>query len=95
MSIEHYQMLDCSFTLRQMQVIALCATGMQPKQVALALDIATGTVKSHLVHIRNRLRIDSYRLLIVKALENGFDSQGHFMGQYLLDGIDWQKWLPK
>jgi DNA-binding CsgD family transcriptional regulator len=92
----HYDFKDQRLTLRQMQVLSLNLHGLTQRQIAGYLDCSEGTVKTHLKDIANILHLgpNRSRVLIGLALENGFDSKGHYQDEYLFDdnatGLPWE-----
>ena len=58
-------------TDREIDVLRLLATGSANKEIARALFVTEATVKSHLVHIFTKLRVDSRSRAIHVAQETG------------------------
>lgn len=58
-------------TDREIQVLRLLATGATNKEMARSLFVTEATVKSHLVHIFTKLRVDSRSRAIHRAQETG------------------------
>jgi DNA-binding NarL/FixJ family response regulator len=50
---------DVKMTLREREVIALIAVGLSNKEIALRLNIATDTVKSHVRNVMDKLALRS------------------------------------
>jgi DNA-binding NarL/FixJ family response regulator len=50
---------DVKMTLREREVIALIAVGLSNKEIALRLNIATDTVKSHVRNVMDKLALHS------------------------------------
>ncbi len=58
-------------TDRELEVLTHLATGSSNKEIAKALFVSEATVKSHLVHIFTKLRVDSRARAIHVAAERG------------------------
>lgn len=56
---------------REIEVLELVAKGRSNKDVGKALHISTATVKTHLVHIYNKLGVDDRTSAVTTALEKG------------------------
>jgi len=63
-------------TPREMEVLALLASGMTNKQVAQELHLSLSTVKRHLEHIMYKLKVPDRTQAVVKAIEMGLISVG-------------------
>lgn len=75
---ERPSVLDDLLTNRELEVLALMATGATNERIAQRLVIATGTVKSHVKQILRKLRVDNraeaisqYLRLTIGAREDG------------------------
>lgn len=58
-STEHASALESMLTSRELEVLALMATGATNDRIAKRLVIATDTVKSHVKHILRKLRVEN------------------------------------
>lgn len=56
---------------RELDVLRLVAEGLANKEVARALFISEGTVKTHLVHIFGKLGVDSRTSAVAAARGHG------------------------
>ena len=60
-----------NLSAREIEVLELVATGNSNKEVGKALHISTATVKTHLIHIYNKLGVDDRTSAVTTALEKG------------------------
>ncbi|NJN55065.1 MAG: response regulator transcription factor [Anaerolineae bacterium] len=60
-----------SLSAREIEVLQLVATGASNQQIGKALHISTATVKTHLIHIFNKLGVDGRTAAVTVALEKG------------------------
>lgn len=60
-----------SLSAREIEVLQLVAKGASNQQIGKELHISTATVKSHLVHIFNKLGVDGRTAAVTVALEKG------------------------
>ncbi|MCP4359813.1 MAG: response regulator transcription factor [Chloroflexi bacterium] len=60
-----------SLSAREIEVLELVAKGNSNKEVGKALYISTSTVKTHLIHIYNKLGVDDRTAAVTTALEAG------------------------
>ena len=60
-----------NLSAREIEVLQLVARGSSNKEVAKALHISTATVKTHLIHIYNKLGVDDRTAAVTTALEKG------------------------
>jgi DNA-binding NarL/FixJ family response regulator len=60
-----------SLSAREIEVLQLVARGNSNKEVGKALHISTATVKTHLIHIYNKLGVDDRTAAVTTALEKG------------------------
>jgi len=63
-----------SLSAREIEVLQLVARGASNKEVGKALHISTATVKTHLIHIYNKLAVDDRTAAVTTALEKGIIS---------------------
>jgi ATP/maltotriose-dependent transcriptional regulator MalT len=56
---------------REIEVLELVAKGNTNKEVAKILHISTATVKTHLIHIYNKLGVDDRTAATTTAIEKG------------------------
>lgn len=56
---------------RETEVLELVADGLSNQQISARLYLSQATVKSHLVHIYAKLRVDSRTAAVAAALERG------------------------
>jgi len=56
---------------REMEVLAAVARGRNNKQIARALHLSEGTVKTHLLHIYAKLGVDDRTAAVTTAVERG------------------------
>lgn len=63
-------------TPRQCQVLALIAEGLANKQIARELDIALGTVKTHVATILRELNVSSRTQAVARALRGQIPIEG-------------------
>jgi ATP/maltotriose-dependent transcriptional regulator MalT len=60
-----------TLSAREIEVLELVAKGNSNKEVGKALHISTATVKTHLVHIYNKLSVDDRTAAVTSAMEKG------------------------
>lgn len=60
-----------NLSAREIEVLALVSKGNSNKQVARALHISTATVKTHLIHIFDKLGVKDRTSAVTVALEKG------------------------
>ena len=60
-----------NLSAREIEVLQLVAKGSSNKEVGKALHISTATVKTHLIHIYNKLGVDDRTAAVTTALEKG------------------------
>ena len=60
-----------SLSAREIEVLQLVARGSSNKEVGQALHISTATVKTHLIHIYNKLGVADRTSAVTTALERG------------------------
>jgi DNA-binding NarL/FixJ family response regulator len=60
-----------SLSAREIEVLQLVAKGNSNKEVGKALHISTATVKTHLIHIYNKLGVDDRTAAVTTAIEKG------------------------
>lgn len=60
-----------SLSAREIEVLQLVARGKSNKDVGKTLHISTATVKTHLVHIYNKLGVDDRTAAVTTAIEKG------------------------
>lgn len=80
-------------TLCQARIVSLLMHGLQRKQLALCLGNSHHTIDTHLDRIYKALEINDSRLVMLWALQHGFDLEGCLNEQYLFDnlgGLPWQ-----
>jgi len=58
-----------NLSAREIEVLQLVAKGKSNKEVGRALHISTATVKTHLIHIYNKLRVDDRTAAVTTAIE--------------------------
>jgi len=58
-----------SLSAREIEVLQLVAKGNSNKEVGKALHISTATVKTHLIHIYNKLGVDDRTAAVTTAIE--------------------------
>lgn len=56
---------------REIEVLQLVAKGYSNKEIGKELRISTATVKTHLIHIYNKLGVDDRTAAVTTALEKG------------------------
>ena len=56
---------------REIEVLQLVAKGKSNREVGKTLHISTATVKTHLIHIYNKLGVDDRTAAVTTALEKG------------------------
>lgn len=78
MAQDTYPFGEHRFTARQIEVISLVVKGNTRMGVAIHMGVSKSTVDNHLRIIYLKLGIHSLGALIVKALDNGFDSHGGY-----------------
>lgn len=61
-----------SLTPRESQVLQLVADGLSNQQISKHLFLSQGTVKTHLVHIYDKLDVDSRTAAVAAAKSRGF-----------------------
>ncbi len=59
---------------REIEVLQLAARGSSNKEIGKALHISTATVKTHLIHIYDKLGVDNRTAAVTVALEKGIFS---------------------
>lgn len=60
-----------NLSTREIEVLQLVAKGASNQQIGKELHISTATVKSHLIHIFNKLGVDGRTAAVTVALEKG------------------------
>ena len=63
-----------NLSAREIEVLQLVARGSSNKEIGKALHISTATVKTHLIHIYNKLGVDDRTAAVTTALEKGIIS---------------------
>jgi len=58
-----------NLSAREIEVLGLVARGKSNKEVGKALHISTATVKTHLIHIYNKLGVDDRTAAVTTAIE--------------------------
>jgi ATP/maltotriose-dependent transcriptional regulator MalT len=58
-----------NLSAREIEVLELVAKGNSNKEVGKALHISTATVKTHLIHIYNKLGVDDRTAAVTTAIE--------------------------
>ncbi len=58
-----------NLSAREIEVLQLVAKGKSNKEVGKALHISTATVKTHLIHIYNKLGVDDRTAAVTTAIE--------------------------
>jgi DNA-binding NarL/FixJ family response regulator len=58
-----------NLSAREIEVLQLVARGNSNKEVGRALHISTATVKTHLIHIYNKLGVDDRTAAVTAAIE--------------------------
>ena len=56
-------------TPREMEILALLATGLRYKEIAAQLSISTSTVRAHLHSLYSKMEVGSRTEAVVKFLE--------------------------
>ncbi|WP_165247848.1 LuxR C-terminal-related transcriptional regulator [Adlercreutzia sp. ZJ141] len=62
---------ECVLTSRELEILTLLSDGHSPKEIAATLYVSTGTVRTHLHHIYEKLNISGQREAILKAQQLG------------------------
>jgi ATP/maltotriose-dependent transcriptional regulator MalT len=60
-----------ALTAREIEVLELVSQGHSNREVGKALHISTATVKTHLIHIFDKLGVDDRTAAVTVALERG------------------------
>ena len=60
-----------NLSAREIEVLQLVAKGKSNKEVGKALHISTATVKTHLIHVYNKLGVDDRTAAVTTAIEKG------------------------
>ena len=60
-----------TLSTRELEVLALVARGASNKEVARSLKISEATVKTHLLHIFEKLGVDDRTAAVTVSLERG------------------------
>lgn len=60
-----------NLSAREIEVLQLVAKGYSNKEIGRELRISTATVKTHLIHIYNKLGVDDRTAAVTTALEKG------------------------
>jgi len=63
-----------NLSTREIEVLELVAKGYSNKEVGKALHISTATVKTHLIHIYNKLDVDDRTAAVTTSIEKGIIS---------------------
>lgn len=71
----------------QMRIIGLNVLGLLRKEMADALGVKPPTIDSHFNRIYKLLLLEGGRQLVVWALSNGFNANGHYNGIDLMEGF--------
>lgn len=56
---------------RERQVLVLIATGLTAPEIAHRLQLATGTVKSHMLHVYEKLAVSERAAAVAEAMRRG------------------------
>jgi ATP/maltotriose-dependent transcriptional regulator MalT len=60
-----------NLSAREIEVLQLVSKGYSNKEIGKTLHISTATVKTHLIHVYNKLGVDDRTAAVTKALEKG------------------------
>lgn len=60
-----------NLSVREIEILQLVAKGYSNKEVGKALHISVATVKTHLIHIYNKLGVDDRTAAVTTALDKG------------------------
>ena len=77
MEAETGQERRATLTDRERQVIRLISEGLSNKQIARRLNVTDGTIKVHLHHIFEKLRVDNRTTLAAVYLSQRTDQSDH------------------
>ncbi len=70
--LDHVRGADpTSLTARELEVITLVADGHRNREIARRLHIGEATVKTHLVHVYEKLGVDDRAHAVTRAVERG------------------------
>ncbi len=83
MKATYLEFAGVELTLREMKIISLLVQLHTRKVIAEKLDISTNTLGHQLTVLYLKTGTGNNMLLIIKALENGFDKQGNYNGKPL------------
>jgi DNA-binding NarL/FixJ family response regulator len=75
-----YQVGGSELTECHMRIISLNIRGLRRKEMAVVLKVASSTIDSHFNRIYREVKFHDARLLVVWALNNGFDGNGNYPG---------------
>jgi DNA-binding NarL/FixJ family response regulator len=62
---------DENLSAREIEVLQLVSKGYSNKKIGKSLHISTATVKTHLIHVYNKLGVDDRTAAVTRALEKG------------------------
>lgn len=68
-SLKHAEQGSAPLSRREIEILALAAEGMKREEVAGRLKISTGTVRTHLQHIYQKLEVNGRTAAIKKAVK--------------------------
>jgi len=66
-----------ALTHRERQIIRLVSEGLSNKQIARRLNVADGTIKVHIHHIFEKLRVDNRTALAAVYLSERLNQSDH------------------
>lgn len=80
-----YSFGDFSLTLSEVRTVSLLMTDLLHKDIADILKIKPTTLENRLQLIFNKTRMHKARMLVLWAIDNGFDRKGNLNGVFLFD----------
>ncbi len=83
--VKKFEVDGKELTLCQARIVSLLMHGLQRKELAHYLGNSKNTIDTHLDRIYRELNLHDSRLVLVWAINHGFDSHGCLNGLYLFD----------
>lgn len=87
MAKESFPFMGREWPLCLIRHLAALCTGSTLQQIADELKISVNTVRTYDTRVRDLLNLRSRPEIMVLAMENGFDTKGHFNGSPVYPGI--------
>lgn len=83
-----YSFGEFNLTLAEVRAISLLMVDITHKEIAAILGILPSSLENRMQKIYSKLRIHKDRIVVLWAIENGFDRKGNLNGDFLFEGYD-------